>query len=148
MIHKNIMNPILQFMKDDINAVIPSKAGENEIGFDLTVIKESKVISNEMIMYDTGIVVKPSDGYYVEIIPRSSIYKTGWMMANSVGVIDPTYRDTLKIVLVRVESNASKISLPCRIAQLVVRKHVQDVETRIVSNMDSTYRKGGFGSTG
>jgi dUTP pyrophosphatase len=138
----------LLILKTKDNAVIPSKAGVDEVGWDLTVIEEHKVINDTTIMYDTGICVKPPAGYYTEIIPRSSIYKYGWMMANSIGVIDPTYRDTLKIVLVRVEPNAQRIELPCRIAQLVLRRQETNVSLQVVTELDETYRKGGFGSSG
>lgn len=138
---------ILEFLKKDDDAVIPRKAGVDEVGYDLTLIKVSKVVNDKTIMYDTGVAVKPPDGYYTEIIPRSSIYKSGWMIANGVGVIDPTYRDTLKIVLVQISSDAAPIVLPCRIAQLIVRPLVRNIETVVVEDMDMTYRKGGFGST-
>ena len=39
--------------------------------------------------FDTGISIHVSDGYYVEIVPRSSITKTDFLLANSVGIIDP-----------------------------------------------------------
>lgn len=139
---------IIEFVKKDENAVIPSKAGPDEVGYDLTLIKVSKIVNAYTIMYDTGIVVKPPVGYYTEIVPRSSIYKSGWMMANGIGIIDPTYTDTLKIVLVQVNPDSTTINLPCRIAQLIVRPLIADVETKVVESVKDTYRKGGFGSTG
>lgn len=139
---------IMKFVKKDESAIIPSKAGPDEVGYDLTLIKVTKVVNSNTVMYDTGIVVKPPPGHYTEIVPRSSIYKSGWMMANGIGIIDPTYRDTLKIVLVQVNPDSTMIDLPCRIAQLIVRPLVGDIEIQIVDSVEDTYRKGGFGSTG
>lgn len=139
---------IMEFVKKDESAVIPSKAGPDEVGYDLTLIKVSKIVNGKTVMYDTGIVVKPPPGHYTEIVPRSSIYKSGWMMANGIGIIDPTYRDTLKIVLVQVNPDSIMIDLPCRIAQLIVRPLIGDIETLVVHSVEDTYRKGGFGSTG
>ena len=47
----------------------------NRIG--LNVNKKHKTLNNGGNIYDTGIVVKPPEGYYVEILTRSSISNTG-----------------------------------------------------------------------
>ena len=142
----------------DKNAIIPESAGENEVGYDLTAIRFIKKINNFTFMYDTGISVEPPEGYYVEIIPRSSIVKTGYILTNSVGVIDPTYRGTLKIVLTdidsdfRVNKNNNQImnrplTCPFTLCQLVVRKQ-ESFPIKIVKELSETYRgEGGFGST-
>ena len=145
----------------DSNAVVPSKAGPNEVGYDLTAISFVKKIGTHTFMYDTGISVEPPEGYYTEIIPRSSISKTGFMLANSIGVIDPTYRGTLKIVLIDVDSQAKlhqhnshssqiigrPLTCPFTLTQLVVRK-IEEVDIKIVENLSTTSRgDGSFGST-
>ena len=61
------------------NAIIPSKAGPNEVGYDLTAISFVKKLGLNTFMYDTGISVEPPKGYYTEIVPRSSISKTGFV---------------------------------------------------------------------
>lgn len=140
----------IHFVKTCDEAVVPAKAGENEVGWDLTIISKHKTVNENTIMFDTGIKVKPPDGFYTEIVARSSIYKYGWILANGIGIIDPTYRDTLKIVLVRIDPNASDIPLPCRIAQLILKRFddkIYNVSAKVVEDLDETYRKGGFGST-
>ena len=132
------------------NAVLPSKAHESDIGWDLVAIKEHKTIHQDIIMYDTGIIAIPPKGYYLEILPRSSISKTGWMLANSVGTIDPDYRGNLYIVLTRVVTNMPKITLPFCKCQLVLRK-IEKSSIIEISELDinNTERgNGGFGSTG
>jgi len=98
-------------------------------------------------MYDTGIIIKPPDGYYTEIVPRSSIVKSGWILANSVGIIDPTYRDTLKVVLKRVDKEQPEIPLPNRICQLILKPFVESFSVIETDSLEETERKGGFGST-
>jgi dUTP pyrophosphatase len=127
--------------------VIPKKAGPNEIGYDLTLINKVKEIDDYTIMYDTGIIIKPPDGYYTEIVPRSSIVKSGWMLANSIGIIDPTYRDTLRVVLKRMDPCQHEIELPSKLCQLILRKVSNDFDVVEVSHLDKTERTGGFGST-
>jgi len=141
---------LIKCIKKDRNAVLPSKAHESDIGWDFVAIKKHKVINEDIIMYDTGIVAIPPKGYYLEILPRSSISKTGWMLANSVGTIDPDYRGNLYIVLTRVVKNMPEIELPFCKCQLVLRKIEKATLIEVTEEeIDITERgSGGFGSTG
>ena len=106
----------------------------------------------DVFFFDTGISVQMSDGYYVEIVPRSSITKTDFILANSVGIIDPDYRGRILIPLRYVGSDdamkAAERLLLKRIAQMLVRK-LESCQIEIVESLENTVRgKGGFGSTG
>lgn len=139
---------MLQVVKTHENAIMPSRAHPLDIGLDLTAIKKHKTLPHGVIMYDTGIAVKPPEGYYIEILPRSSISKTGWMLANSVGTIDPNYTGNLYIALAPVHPDVPEIELPFCKCQLVVRK-AEYLDVTEVSSLDDTDRgSGGFGSTG
>ena len=106
-------------------------------------------------MYDSGISVVAPIGHYIEIVPRSSLSKLGHMMANSIGIIDPDYRGTLKVVLTQVDDSAEPISLPFTKFQLILRTAVEtDVQVHTLTDNQhrqystSTVRgDGGFGST-
>ena len=130
-------------------AVLPSKAYPDDIGFDLTLINHEKRISDNLDMYDTGLIVKPPRGYYIEIVPRSSFGKSGFVLANSIGIIDPQYRGTLKVLLARVDESVPPFNLPYRGFQLILRKiesrPLQEVESL---DMDTDRGSGGFGSSG
>ena len=76
-------------------------------------------------MFDTGICIQPPDGFYTEIVPRSSISKTGYILANSIGIIDPTYRGSLKIVLTKVDPTAQDLKLPFTKFQIILRQAFQ-----------------------
>ena len=137
----------LFFKKHSPNAIIPQKAGPNEVGYDLTLIKLVKTYGTKTTMYDTDISVEPSPGYYTEIIPRSSLSKTGYIMSNSVGIIDPTYRGTLKICVTRIDDSLPELTLPCKKFQLIIRK-MHTLPSQEVNNLTTTKRGfGGFGST-
>lgn len=139
---------MLQVVKTHENAIMPSRAHPLDIGLDLTAIKKHKTLPHGVIMYDTGIAVKPPEGYYIEILPRSSISKTGWMLANSVGTVDPNYTGNLYIALAPVHPDVPEIELPFCKCQLVVRK-AEYLDVTEVSSLDDTDRgSGGFGSTG
>lgn len=138
----------IQFMRTSNAAVVPTKAFSSETGFDLTAIRIHKELDNGVILYDTGIIVRPPVGYYTEIVPRSSISKTGWMLANSIGIIDNSYRGNLLIALVPTSVTSIPLELPFCKCQLILRK-LEDAELEEVSDLDETERgDGGFGSTG
>ena len=138
---------MLKFKKLSNLGVIPTKAGPNEIGYVLTIIKKVKKINDVTTMYDTDICVEPSNGLYTEIIPRSSFIKTGYILTNSVGIIDPTYRGTLKIVVTKISNDALPLDLPCKYFQLIPRQII-NTQSEIVNNLsNSTREDGGFGST-
>ena len=89
------------------------------------------------------------------LCPRSSICKTGMIMANSQGVIDRSYRGTLKApvwILNKSVFNAyfSKTSFRgSRCFQIVAPDMGWIREVRVVDSLNETARgSGGFGSTG
>jgi len=83
------------------------------------------------------------------LAPRSSIYKTGYIMANSMGVIDRTYRGVLKAPVVPVATGAKGFAAGDRHFQIIAPDMGWIEEVRIVSSLPETARgEGGFGSTG
>jgi dUTP pyrophosphatase len=135
--------------------VVPKKASPSDIGYDLTLVRQVKKINNQTTMFDSSISVIPPNGYYIEIVPRSSLSCTGYIMANSVGIIDPSYRGTLKVVLTKIVPDAEDLVLPFTRFQLILRK-IENCDI-VVNNIDMTDNDkfenstsrggGGFGST-
>lgn len=147
----NVPNTLPKCRVHRVNAaaVLPSKTNASDVGYDITVIKESKKLNGVVTLYDTGLQIDMQSGYYAEIVPRSSLSKSGFMLANSMGIIDPSYRGNLYIALARIDPDAPEPALPFRCCQMIVRPqiHVDIVECE--SGLDSTVRGiGGFGSTG
>ncbi len=84
------------------------------------------------------------------LLPRSSIYKTGYMMANSAGVIDASYRGVLKAPVVRVGGDAAAgFKRGDRHFQIVAPDMgwISDIE-RVRALPETVRGAGGFGSTG
>ena len=130
------------------DAIMPSRANTTDIGLDLVAINRHKTFPNGVVLYDTGLAVSPPPGYYIEIVPRSSISKTGWILANSIGTIDPSYTGNLFIALARIAGGAEEPKLPFCVCQLVLRK-AEYADVQEVSDLKDTERgNGGFGSTG
>lgn len=138
--------------KTSIDAIIPSKTNDSDAGYDLTIIKEVKKLTNNTVLYDTGIKLKVLPGLYAEIVPRSSISKSGYILANSIGVIDASYRGNLFIALTKIDENMPDLVLPFRCCQLIFREQI-NVKLEEVVNFDEDFEEttrgsGGFGSTG
>jgi hypothetical protein len=82
------------------------------------------------------------------LTPRSSIYRSGLMMANSVGVIDKSYRGELKAPVWSM-TGSSTVVRGERLFQIVAPDMGWIRNVRIVDSMSETVRgAGGFGSTG
>lgn len=131
--------------------VVPSKAYPSDVGYDLTLVRYVKRLNTNTEMYDSSISVIVPDGYYMEIVPRSSLSKYGYVMANSVGIIDPNYRGTLKVVLTKVEPEAEELVLPITRFQLILRKKYEaDISACHAEDFEEPHtdrNTGGFGST-
>jgi deoxyuridine 5'-triphosphate nucleotidohydrolase len=93
--------------------------------------------------------IKTGEPSHYWLLPRSSIYKTGYIMANSVGVIDSSYRGILKAPVMAVTSDPQGFTKCERHFQIVAPNmgHIQIIQR--VESLPSTARgDGGFGSTG
>ena len=130
-------------------AVLPSQSRVTDAGHDLTIIKKVKDLTPKVSLYDTGLRVRVPHGYYTEIVPRSSLSKTGYMLANSIGVIDRSYNGNLLIALAKIDETTPTLSLPFRCCQLIFRKQEFLRVEEIDIDLEETSRgNGGFGSTG
>lgn len=132
------------------DAISPSKKHASDSGYDLVLLEKIKTIGN-VDFYDTGIKVKPNYGYYFDLVPRSSISKTGYILANSVGIIDRTYLGNIIVALMKMDKSAPDLKLPNRLVQIIPRPilHLQFVEVDNLEDLGETDRgEGGFGSTG
>ena len=129
------------------NAVAPQKVHITDTGYDLCIVKKVKE-ENGMVLYDTGIAVQPPLGYYFELVGRSSISKTGYIVANSIGIIDASYTGSLKVALIKINKDVADIELPARIVQLIPRQLIHLDAMEVSDLNDTTRAEGGFGSSG
>lgn len=159
----------------DENAEVPTRAHESDTGYDLKFIGVHKIVG-DVIFFKTGISIAPPEGFYFEIVPRSSISKLPLELANSVGVIDEHYRGEVLVALRITHSmmgqEQTNVSFPQglvklfgtrpptmnavaqqvlmnkpKLCQLILRKR-EDTEFKVVGELDETMRgSGGFGST-
>jgi deoxyuridine 5'-triphosphate nucleotidohydrolase len=145
----NYLIPRCCFIKTDETAISPSKTNWSDVGYDLSIIKKVKDINSKTALYDTGIKIQLDFGYYSEIVPRSSIIKSGYILSNNIGIIDNSYRGNLMIALTKIADDAIEIKFPFKCCQLIFKKQIfinlEEVRDR---SLDETKRnEGGFGST-
>ncbi|MBI3994116.1 MAG: dUTP diphosphatase [Candidatus Lambdaproteobacteria bacterium] len=142
---------VLKVLRHEAGAVLPVKAHADDAGYDLTALSVA-ALRPRVFAFDTGLSLQFPAGCYGEVLPRSSIVKTDFMLANSVGVIDPGYRGRLRVVLRYLGTGEggteAEALVGTRIAQLIVRR-LEAVQVVAVTVLEGSARgEGGFGSTG
>ena len=95
---------------DPLN-LLKGEAYEGDIGIDIKALSDPLIVGHRLrdgewkyidyIEYDTGIKAcldgKSSQSHGMFLYPRSSISRYHLSLCNSVGVIDPGYRDNIKV---------------------------------------------------
>jgi deoxyuridine 5'-triphosphate nucleotidohydrolase len=138
-----------KIFKTDKNAILPDKKNISDVGYDLTIIKEVKKLNENTTLYDTGLKISVTYGYYIEIVPRSSLSKSGYILSNSIGIIEKSYNGNLYVSLTKVDQNSKDIELPFRCCQLIFKQQIYMDIIEVVDdlNKETTRNNGGFGST-
>ena len=127
------------------NAIIPEYAKTGDAGLDLTAVDFE--VTGLHITYKTGLAIAIPEGFVGLLFPRSSVYKTGQYLTNSVGVIDSGYRGEIMLKFTRPELD-SQYKVGDRVGQLIIMPYPQ-IKLEEVEDLGTTDRgRGGFGSTG
>jgi dUTP pyrophosphatase len=132
-------------------AKLPQRAHPDDAGADLAAwlpegVAQIEIYPGEQKMVDTGVALKIPPGYAGFVYNRSSQGKQGITIPHSVGIIDASYRGTVKVILKNLGEDPYVIKTGDRIAQLVIQR-VELVGFEDWWN-DSNRGTGGFGSTG
>lgn len=136
---------------------IASRSNENA-GFDLFVAETADIKQDLATLLNLGckarmIRIDPVGGdnhVHFWLAPRSSIWKSNIVMANSMGIIDRTYRGLLMGAVKPFGADKPyPIERGTRLFQILAPDMGHISEVRIVDSLDTTERgEGGFGSTG
>ena len=130
---------------------LPSYATIHSAGMDLlAAIDVPKTLKPmERYLCPTGIAIALPEGFEAQIRSRSGLaYKSGIVVVNSPGTIDPDYRGEVFAALINLSQEEFIIHRGMRIAQMIVGGFSQ-VNWNLVSALDETIRGSGcFGSTG
>ncbi len=118
-------------------------------GFDLYNRLACTLPPQAVTIVPTNIALEIPPAYWLMVVARSSLHKSGLLLINSVGVIDADYcGDDDEIGLLLYNYTTKKINLPqgTRLAQGVIQKRYQ-ANFEVVEHLGNDNR-GGLGSTG
>lgn len=139
-------------------AQAPQKMNPDDAAFDCYV-NDIKHIDDTLVMVKLGFSVEVPKGYQLNLVPRSSIYRTRWILANSIGLIDSGYKNEVcAIFKTYVEATKQESSqdpylttlgFPYTIGDRCCQIYLQEViptTIKIVNEINGT--REGLGSTG
>ena len=140
-------------IKLEEGASVPFKKHANDFCYDLVATSCEEIAPN-VYKYGTGVHVQCDQykgspihaGFLIH--PRSSVWKTGMVLSNCVGVIDEGYTGEISAVFYHVMPNMPKYKVGDKIGQLRFQTS-EDINWDNVMFLDETERgEGGYGSTG
>ena len=155
----------VKFKKLNDDAVLPSYAKSGDAGLDLTATSGPNPVFSDgtdcwyYVEYKTGLASEIPEGFVGLLFPRSSISKSSFILANSVGVIDSSFRGEICLrfkvdagVLGQansvVDGSPAQYNKGDRIGQLIIVPY-PTIEPEFAEELSDTTRgTGGFGSTG
>jgi len=142
----------MNIIKTD-TAIIPRYADNGAAGMDLFIDPSYSCVikPGDTWTLPTGISVEIPRLYFGAIYPRSSLHRKGLTLANTVGIIDSSYRGQIYLALTNILQVPIEInppgSIPEAVCQLVIQPYRYE-PIHIVESLSETSRgTGGFGST-
>lgn len=128
------------------HAVMPTRAHEDDAGFDLYANDSGLLPANGTVIVPTGVHMVIPKGYCGLVKSRSGLHMK--MSITTTGVVDASYTGEIMVKLTSNENKAWAFSRGNRIAQLVIVP-VYTPELVQVDSLEETERgSNGFGSTG
>jgi len=133
----------------DPAARLPTRAHEDDAGYDLCSVETHVIGPGERARVRTGIALELPPGHAGWVVPRSGLAdRHGISLVNAPGLIDPGYRGEIAVLLLNTDLvNAFTLVAGARLAQLVFTP-VSFPDCVEVEELTVTARgAGGFGST-
>lgn len=111
-------------------------------------VRQLTIVHRGTVLVDCGFSMEVPPGYKANIMARSGWATKGLIVTNGPGQIDSDYRNRIKVIVTNVGAqNPVVIQHGERIAQMSIEP-VYMFEWEMVSELSTTNRLGGFGSTG
>lgn len=161
----------VRFKRLHPDAVVPFKKYPEDFCYDVVATSEEEIAPN-VWKYGIGLAFeiggKPDDlvvenefgkellriqqdrkvNVSLDLRPRSSIYKTGMVLSNSVGTVDDLYRGEVSAIFYHVFTEMPRYRVGDRIGQIKLG-FTLPLEFEEVDELGETARgDGGYGSTG
>lgn len=131
------------------DAILPSYAHSGDAGMDVFSYETYILKSGERRLFKTGLKVEISEGYEMQIRPRSGLaLNQGVTVLNTPGTIDAGYRGEVGVILINHGEKVYSIKKGDKIAQAVISSVERAVLEEVEKLEESSRGEGGFGSTG
>lgn len=131
-------------------AQVPKRGRPDDAGMDLFAAEDKLVLARSQAMIDTGVAFEMPSDCYGRVAPRSGLAAKNCMNVHA-GVVDCTYRDSIRVILFNHSDADYQVKVGDRIAQIVFEKIYTPPELDVVpyEELTATVRgTGGFGSSG
>jgi len=140
----------LEFARLTADAVAPSRAHDDDAGYDLRAAETASIAPGDRASVGTGVAVAIPDGHAGLVLPRSGLaLRYGIALVNAPGLIDAGYRGELRVLLLNTDRSESfEVAVGDRIAQLVIVRHEAPELVEVEALGESVRGAGGFGSSG
>jgi len=144
-----VLKVLIKKLKPNVQLPVYKTTGAS--GMDLMAFIDNpiKLAPNSSCLVPTGISVAFSEGFELQIRPRSGLAaKSSITVLNTPGTIDSDYRGEIKIILFNHGKEDFIINNKDRVAQMILMPVIK-MELEVTDNLPDTIRgEGGFGSTG
>lgn len=151
------MKPIdIKVKRISDTACLPVKKYETDYCYDLTADSVEEIAPN-VYKYSVNLAFQIDrqscpelEDYLLDIDarPRSSIYKTGMILANCVPTIDENYTGNVQMIFYHIFPNMPKYEVGDRICQIKLGFTPKHIFTEVEELSTTDRGDGGFGSTG
>ena len=103
------------------DAVPPARTRPGDAAYDLRCVEPFRLAPGERAVVPTGVAVAVPEGAAGLVVPRSGLAaEHGLSVVNGPGLVDPSYRGELKVVLVNLGGEPYEGEPGDRIAQLLL----------------------------
>jgi dUTP pyrophosphatase len=133
------------------DARAPERTRAGDAAYDLRAVEPFTLAPGERAVVPTGVAVAIPEGAAGLVVPRSGLAaRHGLSVVNGPGLIDPTYRGEVKVVLVNLGQEPYEGEAGDRIAQLLLVPCLTPAVRTVDELPPSADGRGeaGFGSSG
>ena len=136
------------------DAKLPKQGHHDDFCWDVVAVSEEEVAPN-VWKYGLGFAMELESKKLftdtqrcITLRPRSSVWKTGMVLSNSIGTIDEGYRGELSMVFYHVMTDMPRYKVGDRIGQLHFEEAWRMEFTEVRELSETERGTGGYGSTG
>jgi len=140
--------PIINVKKLSDDAIIPTKAKKDDVGYDLYSVDDTLIQSGEIKLIKTDIAIELPYNTEAQIRSRSGMGKKGIIVANQPGTIDTGYRGMCGVLLYNTTKAYYHVRKGDKIAQMLITVKLP-YDFVLTEKLSETERGDkGFNSTG